>query len=151
MDGKQYPVDEWLSGEPDLTFDLGMRIGHVRSCCSSQNGINRSLLRLFSIFCFSLGFSIAFGVLGFEENVEKKETWMSLMKHGHQLGFVHESRTAKNISKNNLTCLSSLHIHWLCKRSNYSAYKPRENCRESNDRIFYMLHISRHISMHLTR
>jgi hypothetical protein len=64
--------EDWMSGEPDLTFDLGMRIGHVRSCCSGQSGINCSLLRLFSIFCFSLGFSIAFGVLGFEETVEKK-------------------------------------------------------------------------------
>lgn len=120
-----------------------MRIGHARSCCSGQNGANRSPRRLFSIFCFSLGFSIAFGVLGFEEPSKKKETWMSLMKHGHQWGFVHESRTEKNISKNNLNSLSSWkYILQHGRRCSYSAFKAHENCWYFNGlRTFHMPHI----------
>lgn len=104
-----------------------MRIGHARSCCSGQNGYRFSR-RLFSIFCFSLGFSIAFGVLGFEEPVEKKrdldvldETWTSMRPLYMNL------ERKKTYPKNNLTCLSScIYILWLYRRCNYSAYNPRE-------------------------
>ena len=52
-----------------------MRIGHVRSCCNGQTGINCSLSTALYRDCFisfAFLFSIAFGVLGFEEPVKKK-------------------------------------------------------------------------------
>lgn len=89
------------------------------------------------------GFQHSVWSSGIRRTRRKKETWMSLMKHGHQWDFVHVSRTEKNISKNNLICLSScIYILWLYRRSNYSAYNPRERCRDFNClNDFDMLHI----------
>lgn len=91
------------------------------------------------------GFQHSVWSSGIRRTRRKKETWMSLMKHGHQWDFVHVSRTEKkNISKNNLICLSScIYLLWLYRRSNYSAYNPRGKCWDFNSlNDFDMLHAS---------